>query len=68
MDILDARVSHARRLDEFAMVEAVVTLNVRDTLRPNPYEMTVLSFAPYHLANRPGALRRHLIHNAINAS
>jgi len=65
MDILDARIRHARRVGEFEMVEAVVTLKVRDTLRPNPYEVDVLSFAPFDLARHPGAMRQHLLDCAM---
>lgn len=65
MDILDARIRRARRSPDQPFVEAVVTLKVRDTLRPDPYEMEVLSFAPANLARRPGALRQKLIEGAM---
>ena len=68
MEIINARVRHARRAPEFDMVEAVIRLRVRDTLRPGPYDMDVLSFAPCSLAKTPGALRRHLIETATGQS
>ncbi|KAJ57552.1 hypothetical protein ACMU_03335 [Actibacterium mucosum KCTC 23349] len=66
MEIINARVRHARRAPEFDMVEAIIRLKVRDTLRPMPYDMDVLSFAPVALARKPGAMRQYLIEAATS--
>ncbi|SMX46155.1 hypothetical protein [Actibacterium lipolyticum] len=64
MRILNARVKKARYARDFGMVEAIVTLLVKDTLRPVPYEMDVMAFAPRDMHRKPGALRSYLIEHA----
>lgn len=68
MDILSAKVKRKKIATDVGMIEAVVTLRVRDTLRPSPFEIDVLSFAPMSLANSPHQLNEQLLQSAIDAA
>lgn len=67
MDILNARVKRKAIANDVGMIEAVVTLRVRDTLRPHPFDVDVMSFAPLEMAASPEQLNQHLLRSAIEA-
>lgn len=68
MDILNAHVKEKKIATDVGLIQAVVTLRVRDSLRPAPFDVDVMSFAPLELANMPDKLDQHLLQTAIEAA
>ena len=67
MDILNACVKRQAVANDAGMIEAVVTLRIRDEGSPNPFEVDVTPCIPRELAASPAQLHQRLLRAAIEA-
>ncbi len=61
MKIIDAQIAHARYDRDFCLVEAEVSLLIKDDTRPVPYTRTIRTSAP---VLRKGSLRARILADA----